>query len=188
MTRGELRGVVRLWLVPVVAVVVVLALVAGFGGFRSGRGAQGRSADADEVLDLARWQLVVHTVELIPADRYDPKAGPALRVHLRATFTGMRSVYGMDPRLVTVATPTATLPVSEDPEFKGPREGDFDPDVPQEITVDYRWPNAPAQSPPVVRVLVRDERQGTNYLFTTGEWNVTATPRAHLDLPCPDNR
>lgn len=111
-----------------------------------------------------------------------------MRVHLRATFTGMRSIYGLGPGLVTVATLTGALGVKEYAQVNGSRDGDFDPDVGRDITMDFRWPDAPADPPPTARVLVRDEWQGSNYLFTTGEWNLAATPVAHLDLPCPDRR
>lgn len=187
MTRLEVRGAVRLWLVPVVAVLAVLVLVAALGGFRSSGGSQGRPVSAGAEIDLARWQLVVHGVEILP-DPYDPKAPAALRVSLRATATADRTLYGLEPGFVSVATPAGPLDVAEYASRKGSRSGDFDPDVPQEVTLDFAWPTAPAQPPPLVRVLVRDERQGTNYLFSQGEWNLTPTPVVHLDLPCPDRR
>jgi hypothetical protein len=188
MSRVEVRGTVRLWLVPVAAVVVVLALVSALGGFRASQAAAGRLAHADEVLDLARWQLVVHSVELVRVDEYDPKTPPALRVSLRATNTTRQSIYGFGTDFITLATPNGPLDLAEYPAQHGSRNGDFDPDVPQEVTLDFSWPTVPGVAPPVVRVLVRDERQPTNYLFPTGEWTVKALPAAHLDLPCPDRR
>jgi hypothetical protein len=188
MSRIEVRGTVRLWLVPVAVVVVVLALVTALGGFRASQGAAGRGVRSDEVLDLARWQLVVHGVELVRGDEYDPKTPPALRVSLRATNTTRQSIYGFETDFVTLATPTGPVDVEEYPAQHGSRNGNFDPDVPQEVTLDFSWPRIPAVPPPVVRVLVRDERQPTNYLFPSGDWAVEAIPAAHLDLPCPDRR
>jgi hypothetical protein len=55
--------------------------------------------------------------------------------------------------------------VEEHPSQEGSRSGDLDPDVPQEVALDLTWPTAPGQPPPLVRVLVRDERQWTTHLF-----------------------
>ncbi len=188
MTRVEVRGALRLWLVPGVTVLLVLVLVAALGGFRSGRGAQGRPAAAEEVLDLARWQLVVHSAEVVRTDESDPQSPSAVRLRLRVTFTGQLSRYGLGPDVVSVAAPTGALDVEPFPLARGSRNGDFDPDVPQEVTLDFRWPDAPADPPPLIRVLVRDERPGENYLFDETSWVPAPTPFAHLDLPCPDQR
>jgi len=184
----DVRGTVRLWLVPAVAVLLVVVLLGLSGGLRSGRGSQGRTAAAAEQLDLARWQLVVHSVELVPGEDYDPTLPPSLRVALRATFLGERSTYGFERGLVGVqGTGGGPLGTEEEPSVTSVRSDGFDPDVPQELELDFTWPKAPATPPAVVRVLVHDERLKDNYLFDA-DWVLQPTPVAHLDLPLTDQR
>jgi hypothetical protein len=185
--RGRL-GPLRVWLLPAAAVLVVLALVALAGGFRGVEGAQGRRVPADAVVELARWSLVVHDVELVPGSPDDPSVPPEVLVHLRATFTGERSTYGIPQHLITVRAPDGPLGIEDFPAVDGPRQGGFDPDVPQEVSVGFTWSSAPATAPPVLRVILRDERESENYLYSAPQWGVAPTPVAHLDLPCPDRR
>ena len=67
------------------------------------------------------------------------------------------------------------------------RDGNLDPGVGQELTLDLAWPGAPARPPETVRVLVRDEEERDNYL-TGDEWEVRPAPSRHVDLALPDRR
>jgi len=185
LSRTELRATARLWLVPVAVVLAVLALLVATGGLRAGHGATGRRAAAGEVLELARWRLVVHDVELA-RDPYDRKADPHLDVHLGVTLTGDRSTYALPSEVLSVTGPSGPLGVQDQPSVVSTRSG-YDPDVPQEVTLSYLWPGAPATAPGVVRLLVRDESMQENFL-TSADWEVRPTPVAHLDLPCADLR
>lgn len=188
MTRARtIHSAAGRWWVPVGAVVVVLALVLLAGGFDRVRGTQGLTARAGDELTLERWVLVVHDAELVAGPDYDPEAPPEVLVRLRATFTGETSTYGFGTNLLTLVGPPGTAPLDASPSTDGDRSGGFDPDVAQDITLRFRWPDAPSASPQTVRLLVRDEEIKENYLFAP-EWGARAEPSLHLDLPCPDRR
>lgn len=177
----------RAWWVPAVAVVVVLVLVQLTGGFATVRGAKGRAAAPEQELRFARWVLVVHDAELVAGSEYDPEDPPKVRVRLRATFTGEKSTYGLGAHLVTVQGPEGTAPLDDSPYSEGDRSSNADPDVAQELTLSFRWPDAPTASPSTIRVLLRDEEEKDNYLYS----NVIAAraaPSVHVDLPLPDRR
>ncbi len=178
---------VRRWLVPVGIVLLAVGVLWAAGGLRTVQGAQGRSVAAEQPIDLARWTLVVHRIELVDGGAYDIKAPPVARLHLRATFTGEASAYGMGPTLLTVQGRDGAAGIEESPMTGGPRTGNFDPYVSRELTLDFRWPDPPTPAPAALRVLVRNEAEAENYLFPT-EWSVGPTPVAHVDLPCPDRR
>lgn len=194
MTRAlTIRSTAVRWWVPAVAVVVVLALVQLTGGFATVSGARGRAAEVDTEITLARWTLVVHAAELLPGNEYEPEdpedvLPDKVLVRVRATFTGERSTYGLGTDLVTVQGPLGTAPLDDSPSIEGDRSGDFDPDVPQDITLVFRWPDAPTTSPGTIRLLIRDEEEKGSYLFSAPEWGARAMPSVHLDLPCPDRR
>ena len=175
---------VRAWLVPAAVVVLAVVLLQLTGGLATVAGAQGRAAEAGEELTLARWVLVLRSAELVDGNEYDPDAEPSrLRLHLQATFTGERTTYGLGPSLVTVQGP----PPDTTPFTDGNRDGNLDPDVAQELTLDFPWPDAPRSAPATVRVLVRDEEERDNFIFGP-TWGARAAPSLHVDLPCPDQR
>ena len=185
---GRAWTAARAWLVPAAVLVLAVVLLQLSGGLATVAGAQGREAAAGEELTLARWVLVVHSAELVDGNEYEPESEPPrLRVHLRATFEGERTAYGLGTSLVTVRGPAGTPPPEDSPLTDGERDGNLDPGVAQELVLDFRWPDAPAQAPDTVRVLIRDEEEKESYLSAPA-WGARAAPSLHVDLPCPDRR
>lgn len=165
----------------------MLALGAG-GALRTVPGTQGRPTSPGEEIVLARWVLVVHRVELTDRDDYGGEAPPKVRLQLRATFTGDRSTYGLGSGLVEVRAPAGPVGIDPSAQTRGDRSsGGFDPDVAQEITLLYVWPDAPRPAPVTLRVLIRDERQTVNYLLPSS-WAATPDVERYVDLDLDDQR
>ena len=177
----------RPWLVPVAAVLCALAVLWAAGGLRSVEATQGRREEPGAEIELTRWVFVFHGMELVDPSPDDRKAETAVRLQLRATFTGQASTYGVGSQLITVSGLSGPVGVDDSPLVDGDRSSGFDPDVSQEITLTYRWPKPPAEPPTRLRVLLRDEEEKENYLFGK-DWSLTTSVTAHLDLPCPDRR
>ncbi|MET0693725.1 MAG: hypothetical protein ABWX96_19070 [Propionibacteriaceae bacterium] len=178
---------IRPWLLPVAAVLCALLVLWAAGGLRTVVATSGRPAAAEQEIQLARWVLVIHRLELVDRSPEGTETPTAVRLHLRATFTGQASIFGVGTDLLTVETPAGPAGIDTSPSTSGARSGGFDPDVAQEIALDYRWPTAGAAAPATLRVLVRDEEEKESFLFNP-EWSVNPTVAVHLDLPCPDRR
>lgn len=185
---GQAWTAARAWLVPAAVLLLAVVVLLVTGGLDRVRGAQGREAEAGEELALSRWVLVVRDAELVDGNEYDPASEPPrVRVHLRATFDGEETAYGLPSSLVTVQLPPGLPPLDSTPLTDGDRDGNLDPGVGQELTLDLAWPGAPGRTPETVRVLVRDEEERDNYL-TGDEWEVRPAPSRHVDLALPDRR
>ncbi|GAA1847309.1 hypothetical protein ACFFOM_01670 [Microlunatus capsulatus] len=179
---------VRLWLVPAAVLVLAVVVLAVSGGLDKVTGAQGRAAEPGEELALSRWVLVVRDAALVDGNDYDPASEPPrVRLHLRATFDGEETAYGLPTSMVTVQLPPGLPPLDATPLTDGDRDGNLDPGVGQELTLELAWPDAPARAPGTVRVLVRDEEERDNYL-TGDAWEVRPSPSRHVDLALPDQR
>lgn len=186
--RGlAVRQRLRPWLIPAAVVVAATLLLWTTGGLRTVQATQGRPAEIGQEITLARWVLVVQRVELTNRTTYDTATPPTVRVYLRATFTGEASTYGLGPGLVEVQAPSGPAGIETSPTTDGERDGTFDPDVAQDISLAYPWPTAPATAPTELRVLIRDEAKTENYLFPT-DWAAEPNVALHVDVPCEDRR
>ncbi|HEY5822696.1 MAG TPA: hypothetical protein VIT20_12010 [Propionibacteriaceae bacterium] len=184
--RRRVRGA-RIWLVPVALVLLAVLVLWVAGGLRTVQATVGQRAEPEELISLARWDLLVHGVELGNRSDYDTAEPTKIKLRLRATFTGEKSVYGLGPQLVVVETLAGPAGIDPSPLTEGDRRGAFDPDVAREITLEFAWPDAPTPAPEILRVLIRDEEEQVNFLYPTA-WAVGPGVDLHVDLPCDDRR
>lgn len=182
------------WLLPILAVVILAVVVALAGGFQTARGGVvGPVVQPGEQVDLARWQITVHGVELVNTTALDAPTSTMIRVHMTVTLTGDQSEYSLPNELVTVipADRSATaVGYQSDPLW----QSGLDPDVTRSYVVDYAWPplDEDGAQPPLpavpdtATVVIRDEVYTEGPLFGWG-WELDDVA-AVVPVAVTDNR
>lgn len=182
----------RHWVTPAVLALVLLGVWVG-GGFRTAPPVGVRTYDLGQTITLQRWTIVVAGVDLVDTTSYDSPQAPALRVALTATWTGEQSTYGLAHGLVAVVVPDGPAASPDESTVRVDRySGDFDPDLPRSVGLDFTWPadatetTSPVGAPAQVLVVISDERPSQNFIDASA-W-VPTRPIGHLLAPVRDLR
>lgn len=187
-TASPARRFLTRWLVPIAIALVLVLIIWLAGGFKPASASAGPPAMLDEEIQLRRWTVVVHRIALVDTSPQGYDIDPAFRVWATVTLTDDES-QPAPLEEIRVAVPGGPRP--GDPSLQNDvANTDFGPDVPQNLVLDYRWPDrdkAPhLPAPRSVRVVIRDERLTHNYIY--GDDWVVGAPAGVITARVDDRR
>lgn len=178
------RDVVLAWLVPLALLGALAVIVGGLGGFRTAV-VRGEQVAPEAPVRLARWEITVRSAAVVDQaldESYQTE--PTVRLWLRLVNVTAQSLYAPATGTLVALFPDGTA--HEATLWRAPdREGDFDPDVPLDVYLEWKLA-APWASGKVLRVRLFDEEPSPGLLFAD-TWRFTGEA-ARIDVPCPDRR